>query len=69
MVLKNTDNGIVQNRQKGEPCRGADIAFVFLFWRYAREQPQWSDRTSELTSPWLPTCGNCDPPTGGDCPV
>ena len=69
MVLKNRDNGIVQTWQKGEPCRGADIAVVFSIPQYAQEQPQWSDRTSESTSPWLPTCGNRDPPTSRDCPV
>jgi hypothetical protein len=37
MVLKNTDNGIIQNWQKGEPCRGADIAFVFLFQQEQRK--------------------------------
>ena len=48
---------------KGEPCRGADIAFAFLFRRYAREQPQWSNRTSELMSSWFLTCGNRLPTT------
>ena len=59
---KNTDNGIIQNRQKGKPCRGADIAFVFLFRQYAQEQPQWSDGTSESTFSWFPTCENRYPP-------
>ena len=51
-----------QAKTKMEHCRGADIAFVFLFRQYAGEQPPRSNRSSESTISWLPTYGNRDPP-------
>ena len=61
MVHKNTDDGTSQSRQNREPCRGADISFVFLFQLYAQEQSQWNNKTSELTISCLPMCGNSNP--------
>ena len=66
MVHKNTDNGTSQSWQKGELCRGADIAFVFLFRQYCKSSHNGATEHQNQRSPGFPRVGTAAHQSGGD---